>query len=63
MAHPEERGAHIRGADNYVKPSPANQRAVLETVEALRRAGHECIEFAVPQGSVSIPSCVAARAN
>nr|VWO94633.1 Indoleacetamide hydrolase (IAH) (EC (Indole-3-acetamide hydrolase) [Ganoderma boninense] len=38
-------------SDNYVKPSPANQRAVLETVEALRRAGHECIEFAVPQAN------------
>ncbi|TBU30665.1 amidase signature domain-containing protein [Dichomitus squalens] len=36
-------------SDNFVKPSPANQRAVLEAVEALRRAGHECIEFTVPQ--------------
>ena len=25
--------------------SPACQRAVLETVDALRKAGHECIEF------------------
>ncbi|RDX54272.1 amidase signature enzyme [Lentinus brumalis] len=36
-------------SDNYVKPSPASQRAVLEAVDALRRAGHECIEFTVPQ--------------
>ncbi|KAI0675519.1 amidase signature enzyme [Trametes maxima] len=36
-------------SDNYVKPSPASQRAVRETVEALRRAGHECVEFEVPQ--------------
>ncbi|KAI8996557.1 amidase signature enzyme [Trametes punicea] len=36
-------------SDNYVKPSPACQRAVRETVEALRRAGHECIEFELPQ--------------
>ncbi|KAI0741896.1 amidase signature enzyme [Daedaleopsis nitida] len=36
-------------SDNYVKPSPASQRAVLEAVDALRRAGHECVEVAVPQ--------------
>jgi hypothetical protein len=36
--------------DNYIKASPSCQRAVLETVEALRRAGHECIEFEVPAG-------------
>ncbi|KAI0731186.1 amidase signature enzyme [Earliella scabrosa] len=36
-------------SDNYVKASPANQRAVLEAVDALRRAGHECIEVPVPQ--------------
>ncbi|KAI0367051.1 amidase signature enzyme [Pilatotrama ljubarskyi] len=36
-------------SDNFVKPSPACQRAVRETVEALRRAGHECVEFEVPQ--------------
>ncbi len=38
-------------ADGYVKASPANQRAVLEAVEALRRAGHECVEFRFLQGS------------
>ena len=34
--------------DGLVKASPACKRAVLETVEALRREGHECVEFAVP---------------
>lgn len=34
--------------DGFVKSSPASQRAVLQTVEALRREGHECIEFVVP---------------
>ncbi|KAI0763808.1 amidase signature enzyme [Trametes elegans] len=36
-------------SDNYIKPSPACQRAVRETVDALRKAGHECIEFELPQ--------------
>ncbi|KAF8630529.1 hypothetical protein AX15_002855 [Amanita polypyramis BW_CC] len=31
--------------DGFVKASPACQRAVLETVEALKRQGHECIEI------------------
>ncbi|KAG6821457.1 hypothetical protein H0H93_010181 [Arthromyces matolae] len=35
-------------SDNLAKASPACQRAVLETVEALRRKGHECIEFELP---------------
>jgi len=34
--------------DGLVKASPACKRAVLETVEALRREGHECVEFSVP---------------
>ena len=34
--------------DGLVKASPACKRAVLETVEALRREGHECVEFDVP---------------
>ncbi|PSR72798.1 hypothetical protein PHLCEN_2v11295 [Hermanssonia centrifuga] len=37
--------------DNFIKPSPVCQRAVLQTVEALRREGHECIEFTVPEPS------------
>ncbi|SRR6266849_8670040 len=34
--------------DGVVKGSPACHRAVLETVEALRKAGHECIEIESP---------------
>ncbi|KAF8817567.1 amidase [Phlegmacium glaucopus] len=41
-------------SDNYIKASPSCQRAVLETVEALRRAGHECIEFEVPTVEVAL---------
>ena len=35
--------------DDFVKASPVCRRAVLETVDALRRQGHECIEFKVPE--------------
>ncbi|KAG8982635.1 hypothetical protein FRB93_007949 [Tulasnella sp. JGI-2019a] len=35
-------------SDALVRASPAVQRAVQETVDALRRQGHECVEFAVP---------------
>ncbi|KAJ7578572.1 amidase [Mycena floridula] len=31
--------------DGLVKGSPAVRRAILETVAALRKAGHECVEF------------------
>ncbi|GAA5825521.1 hypothetical protein JCM11251_000271 [Rhodosporidiobolus azoricus] len=34
--------------DGFCRASPACQRAVLETVEALRKEGHECIEFEPP---------------
>ncbi|KAJ7702411.1 amidase [Mycena rosella] len=34
--------------DYYTQASPANRRAVLETVAALRSQGHECIEIEVP---------------
>ncbi|GAA5982115.1 hypothetical protein JCM10908_004747 [Rhodotorula pacifica] len=34
--------------DGFVAASPACERAVLETVEALRKAGHECIDFTPP---------------
>ncbi|KAI0741898.1 amidase signature enzyme [Daedaleopsis nitida] len=36
-------------SDGFVKASPADQRAVRETVAALRQAGHECVAFQVPQ--------------
>ncbi|KAH6916170.1 amidase [Coprinopsis sp. MPI-PUGE-AT-0042] len=32
-------------SDNFIKASPACKRAVLETVEALRKKGHECVEL------------------
>ena len=37
-----------RYKDGTVKGSPACHRAVLETVEALRKAGHECVEIVPP---------------
>lgn len=39
-------------SDNYIKASPACKRAVLETVEALRTAGHECVEFELPDAHI-----------
>ena len=41
--------------DGLVKASPACKRAVLETVGALRREGHDCVEFDVPSRKASIP--------
>lgn len=35
-------------SDGYIKASPACKRAVIETVEALRKQGHECVEISVP---------------
>ncbi|KAL4068640.1 amidase signature domain-containing protein [Scleroderma yunnanense] len=32
-------------SDTLVQASPANVRAIQETVDALRKAGHECVEF------------------
>jgi len=37
-------------AAGWVKSSPPVERAVLETVEALRKQGHECVEFELPNG-------------
>ncbi|KAG8926376.1 hypothetical protein FRC01_008949 [Tulasnella sp. 417] len=34
--------------DPLLKSSPACQRAVQETVDALRKQGHECVEFVIP---------------
>jgi len=34
--------------DNYIKGSPATKRAISETVTALQKQGHECIEIVVP---------------
>ena len=33
-----------------MKASPACKRAVVETVEALRNEGHECVEFETTLG-------------
>ncbi|KAJ8095263.1 hypothetical protein PM082_010486 [Marasmius tenuissimus] len=33
-------------SDGFTKASPANKRAVMETIEALRKEGHDCIEIA-----------------
>ncbi|KAH9851937.1 amidase signature enzyme [Lenzites betulinus] len=38
-------------SDNFIKASPACQRAVRETVNALRKAGHECVEFELPHAA------------
>ncbi|KAG9001537.1 hypothetical protein FRB94_004688 [Tulasnella sp. JGI-2019a] len=35
-------------SDALVRASPAVQRAVQETVDVLRKQGHECVEFVVP---------------
>ncbi|EAU90351.1 amidase [Coprinopsis cinerea okayama7 len=35
-------------SDGYIKASPTCKRAVLETVEALRKQGHECVEVELP---------------
>jgi hypothetical protein len=40
-------------ADGVVKCSPTCHRDVLETVEALRKAGHECIEIKVSDCALS----------
>ncbi|TCD61777.1 hypothetical protein EIP91_007955 [Steccherinum ochraceum] len=39
-------------SDNFIKASPVCQRAVLESVKALRAAGHECVEITIPDPSV-----------
>ena len=40
---------NIYFSDGFIKASPANRRAVLETVAALEQQGHECVEFEIPQ--------------
>jgi Asp-tRNA(Asn)/Glu-tRNA(Gln) amidotransferase A subunit family amidase len=39
--------------DGFIKISPACQRAVQETVDALRRDGWECIEFEPPDSKLN----------
>ncbi|KAF7359415.1 putative amidase PB8B6.03 [Mycena sanguinolenta] len=38
----------LNSADCYVKGSPASKRAISETVAALQKEGHECIEITIP---------------
>ncbi|KXN86624.1 Fatty acid amide hydrolase 1 [Leucoagaricus sp. SymC.cos] len=38
-------------SDGFVKASPACKRAVLETVEALNKQGHECLEIEIPSAA------------
>ena len=41
--------------DGMARITPACRRAVSETVEALRKQGHECVEFELP--SRALPTC------
>jgi amidase len=40
--------------DGFIRTSPANRRAVQETVDALEKAGHEVVKFELPFGPQSI---------
>lgn len=40
--------------DHFIKTSPANIRAVQEAVDALKRQGHELVEFDLPDGPRAI---------
>ena len=42
--------------DGMVRTTPACRRAVSETVEALRRQGHECEEVELPSREL-VPAC------
>jgi len=42
--------------DGMVRTTPACRRAVSETVEALMKQGHECVEFELP--SRALPACL-----
>ena len=45
--------------DGMARVTPACSRAVSETVEVLRKQGHECVEFELPsRESHGCPSCV-----
>lgn len=40
----------LNNSDEFVIASPANRRAVLQTVEALKKQGHECVKIELPDG-------------
>jgi len=45
--------------DGMARATPACCRAVSETVEALRKQGHECVEFELPSRALpTSPSCL-----
>jgi hypothetical protein len=46
-----------------VKGSPACHRAVLETVEALRNAGHACVQIDPPDSTSRIFSPINEKCN
>lgn len=53
VALPEKLKFGYYTSDRIIKASPACARTVLETVEALRKAGHECVEvepYEAPRG-------------
>ncbi|GAA5848469.1 hypothetical protein JCM9279_006575 [Rhodotorula babjevae] len=45
--------------DGFCRTSPACERAVRETVDALRREGHECVEFEPPSAIEAMECFVA----
>lgn len=45
--------------DGVCRSSPACERAVLETVNALRKSGHEVVEFAPPSPAKALELFVA----
>jgi Asp-tRNA(Asn)/Glu-tRNA(Gln) amidotransferase A subunit family amidase len=40
--------------DGFIRTSPANRRAVQETIDALEKAGHEVVKFELPFGPQAI---------
>jgi len=45
--------------DGMARTTPACCRAVSETVEAIKKQGHECVEFELPsRASPTCPSCL-----
>lgn len=52
--------------DGFCKASPACERAVLMAVEALRKKGHECVEFEPPTRAFArflSASCISLTCN
>lgn len=45
---------NLISTDYAIKASPACKRAVLETIDALRKQGHECVEIEIPSGKLVV---------